>query len=58
MRAVVVNCTLKPSPEPSNTDAPAEVVAGWSHKTGRAMASNLYAVAKTLSARPVPAPPQ
>ncbi|MEX5637621.1 flavodoxin family protein [Parafrankia sp. FMc2] len=27
MRAVVVNCTLKPSPEPSNTDALAGVVA-------------------------------
>jgi multimeric flavodoxin WrbA len=30
----------------------------WSHKTGRAMASNLYAVAQALSARPVPAPPE
>ncbi|GAA3606291.1 flavodoxin family protein [Nonomuraea rosea] len=30
----------------------------WSHKTGRAMASNLYAVAEALSARPVPAPPE
>ncbi|MEV4068622.1 hypothetical protein [Nonomuraea fuscirosea] len=30
----------------------------WSHKTGRAMASNLYAVAKALAARPIPAPPQ
>lgn len=27
MRAVIVNCTLKPSPEPSNTDALADVVA-------------------------------
>ncbi|MBB1244399.1 flavodoxin family protein [Streptomyces durbertensis] len=27
MRALVVNCTLKPSPEPSNTEALAEVVA-------------------------------
>ena len=26
MRAVVLNCTLKPSPEPSNTDALARVV--------------------------------
>ncbi|MGI8332568.1 flavodoxin family protein [Actinomadura scrupuli] len=28
MRAVIVNCTLKRSPEPSNTEALAEVVAG------------------------------
>jgi multimeric flavodoxin WrbA len=28
MRAVVINCTLKRSPEPSNTEALAEVVAG------------------------------
>ena len=28
MRAVVVNCTLKRAPEPSNTDALAEVVTG------------------------------
>ncbi|REF01082.1 flavodoxin family protein [Thermomonospora umbrina] len=27
MRATVINCTLKPSPEPSNTEALAEVVA-------------------------------
>lgn len=27
MRAVIINCTLKPSPEPSNTEALAEVVA-------------------------------
>ncbi|HEY0618159.1 MAG TPA: flavodoxin family protein [Kribbella sp.] len=29
----------------------------WSAKTGRAMASNLVAVAKALAANPVPAPP-
>jgi multimeric flavodoxin WrbA len=29
----------------------------WSHKTGRAMASNLVAVARALAANPVPAPP-
>ncbi|SDJ25535.1 flavodoxin family protein [Nonomuraea jiangxiensis] len=137
MRAVVVNCTLKSAPEPSNTETPADVVAGeprargvgittyrvvdenilpgvqtdmgqgdgwprihrslldaeipivatptwvghpsspaqrviermdaildseqgrdWSHKTARAMASNLYAVAEALAAQPVPAPPE
>ncbi|MFI6295741.1 flavodoxin family protein [Nonomuraea sp. NPDC050790] len=30
----------------------------WSHKTGRAMAANLVAVAEALAARPIPAPPQ
>lgn len=30
----------------------------WSHRSGRAMASNLYAVAEALAARPIPAPPQ
>ena len=29
----------------------------WSAKTGRALASNLVAVAKALAASPVPAPP-
>jgi multimeric flavodoxin WrbA len=29
----------------------------WAHKTGRAMASNLRAVAAALAAHPVPAPP-
>jgi multimeric flavodoxin WrbA len=29
----------------------------WSHTTGRAMASNLVAVARALGGRPVPAPP-
>jgi hypothetical protein len=130
MRALVLNCTLKPSPSRSNTDSLADVVvdalekeqvevtrvrladltikpgvtsdedgahhviseiAGglgdigytipgqawtywnkgpgpgpsynetgeghdWSAKTGRAMASNLVAVAKALAANPVPAP--
>jgi hypothetical protein len=27
MRAIVINCTLKPSPQPSNTEALARVVA-------------------------------
>ena len=30
----------------------------WSHKTGRAAASNLVAVARALQAAPVPAPPE
>ena len=29
----------------------------WSHKTGRAAASNLVAVARALQAAPMPAPP-
>ncbi|GGQ32139.1 hypothetical protein BKA00_001683 [Actinomadura coerulea] len=117
MRAVVINCTLKRSPETSNTGALAAVVEealrergvvvtgnedgahhvinnlsgalnefgytipgqawtywnrgtgpgpsyleteegrDWSHSTGRAMASNLVAVASALAENPVPAPP-
>lgn len=34
MRAVVLNCTLKPSPQPSNTGALAEVVAGFLRDDG------------------------
>jgi hypothetical protein len=34
MRAVIVNCTLKPTPEPSNTEALARVVADALEKTG------------------------
>ncbi|MCU7727522.1 flavodoxin family protein [Actinoplanes sp. KI2] len=34
MRAVIVNCTLKPSPEPSNTEALAQVVADALEKDG------------------------
>jgi multimeric flavodoxin WrbA len=30
----------------------------WSHRTGRAMAANLYGVAQALAARPLEAPPQ
>ncbi|MGW4967546.1 hypothetical protein ACWEPL_60930 [Nonomuraea sp. NPDC004186] len=30
----------------------------WSHKTGRAMASNLYAVAQALAAKPIPTSPE
>jgi multimeric flavodoxin WrbA len=34
MRAVIVNCTLKPTPEPSNTEALARVVADALEKDG------------------------
>ena len=34
MRAVIINCTLKPSPEPSNTEALARVVADAMEKQG------------------------
>jgi multimeric flavodoxin WrbA len=34
MRALIINCTLKPSPEPSNTDALARVVAEAMEKRG------------------------
>jgi hypothetical protein len=108
MRCLVLNCTLKPSPEASNTEALAEEVVralrqrdvevevervldhdvrpgvssdegngdqwpegpgpgpsytetdhrhDWSAKTGRAMASNLVAVATALQRWPVPPPP-
>jgi multimeric flavodoxin WrbA len=42
-----------PGPSYSETDEGHD----WSAKTGRAMASNLVAVAKALAASPVPAPP-
>ncbi|MFI6675010.1 flavodoxin family protein [Kribbella sp. NPDC050470] len=42
-----------PGPSYSETDEGHE----WSAKTGRAMVSNLVAVAKALAANPVPAPP-
>jgi multimeric flavodoxin WrbA len=42
-----------PGPSYSETDEGHE----WSAKTGRAMASNLVAVAKALAASPMPAPP-
>jgi multimeric flavodoxin WrbA len=42
-----------PGPSYSETDEGHD----WSAKTGRAMASNLVAVAKALTANPVPAPP-
>ncbi|MFB4319294.1 flavodoxin family protein [Actinomadura sp. 21ATH] len=34
MKAVVINCTLKPSPEPSNTGALTEIVVGELEKRG------------------------
>jgi hypothetical protein len=42
-----------PGPSYSETDEGHD----WSAKTGRAMASNLVAVAKALSENPVPTPP-
>jgi multimeric flavodoxin WrbA len=37
MRALIINCTLKPSPQPSNTEALAQVVAGALGKDGIAV---------------------
>lgn len=37
MRALIINCTLKPSPQPSNTEALAEVVADTLGKDGIAV---------------------
>lgn len=34
MKALVINCTLKPSPEPSNTEALARVVVEQLEKDG------------------------
>jgi hypothetical protein len=50
MRATILNCTLKRSPERSNTAALAD-------KTGPAAAQNLIAVAKALAQAPIPPPP-
>ena len=68
MRALFLNCTLKPSPQESNTERLASVVAELahsdtdhghegSHTTGRAAAQNLLATARALAASPIPAPP-
>ncbi|MFE9441841.1 flavodoxin family protein [Streptomyces sp. NPDC006602] len=46
---------LGPSPGPDYLDD--EQGRGWSHRTGRAMAANLYGVASALAARPLGAPP-
>ncbi|WP_219463676.1 flavodoxin family protein [Nonomuraea rhizosphaerae] len=43
-----------PGPDYLDTDQGRE----WSHKTGRAMAANLFAVAEALAARPMTAPPE
>jgi len=70
VKALVVNCTLKSSPERSNTGALADVVAAalrdggaevdegheWSHSTGQTAAANLLAVARAFEPRPMPAP--
>lgn len=46
---------MGPGPGPSYTET--EHRHDWSAKTGRAMASNLVAVAAALGERPIPAPP-
>ena len=62
MRALVLNCTLKPSPATSNTEALAKVVVealeghDWSASTGKAAAGNLVAVARALQATTIPPP--
>ncbi|MCK8678673.1 MULTISPECIES: flavodoxin family protein [Streptomyces] len=46
---------LGPGPGPDYLDE--EKGRDWSHRTGRAMAANLYGVAKALQAAPLDAPP-
>jgi multimeric flavodoxin WrbA len=46
-----------PGPGDSYLDSGEDEGKDWSHSTGRAMASNLGAVARALAERPVPAPP-
>ena len=46
-----------PGPGDSYLDSEEGDGKDWSHATGRAMASNLAAVARALADRPVPAPP-
>jgi multimeric flavodoxin WrbA len=46
---------MGPGPGPSYTET--EHGHDWSEKTGRAMASNLYAAASALARSPIPAPP-
>jgi multimeric flavodoxin WrbA len=46
-----------PGPGDSYLDSRDEGGKEWSHSTGRAMASNLAAVARALAEKPVPAPP-
>jgi len=66
VKALLVNCTLKPSPEKSNTEALAEVVAEALRTEGVEVASVRVvdhsippgvAVARALEAKPIPAPP-
>lgn len=47
---------LGPGPGPDYIDD--ERGHGWSHKTGRAMAANLFGTAKALAANPLGAPPE
>lgn len=47
---------LGPGPGPDYLDD--ERGREWSHRTGRAMAANLYGVASALAARPLGAPPE
>lgn len=44
-------------PGPGKSYLDEEAGRAWSHKTGRAAASNLAAAARALRARPIPAPP-
>jgi multimeric flavodoxin WrbA len=44
-------------PGPGDSYLESEEDKDWSHTTGRAMASNLTAVARALAEKPVPAPP-
>ena len=45
-------------PGPGEEEWPATDEKDWTLRTGRAMASNLAAVAKALAAHPIPAPPE
>jgi hypothetical protein len=61
VKALIVNCTLKASPEQSNTGALADVVAealrGERVEVREVRAANLLAAARALEAHPIPAPP-
>lgn len=48
---------LEPRPGPGPSYLESEEGRDWSHSTGRAMASNLVAVARALAENPIPAPP-
>lgn len=55
MKALVINCTLKASPEKSNTEALAEVLADALREEGVEVAS-VRAVARALESKPIPPP--